>query len=391
MRYPIMNLWTWDGTKSTFKIAGGKTMPFKAQVTTYTDVIGYGMYIEIKANKNLDDYVGALVHNVPTHVGTTPADLTGFFWCLQLGKLANQGDKSYHYSLTDLTFGSDDNFSLREAPKSKSNSASPFIRALQNANPQVANNFLDGDNPVANTQYLNFVDDSKGNIFYKGENLDGIGRDEMVTYLKSTFERHSPQLLQEPQFRDSFNTKSWYLKPIPDFKKVQSYDYMLDEYEIEEIVDNFTPLPVTAVRQWAYWFYSDGREDKSRISMNTQYIDEDGNYQNIYIKETLPQEAYGFPVFFAPANSDGTGTITGRNKPARLGSMRIMQIEGNQGFLNYSNALSRFDAFARQKSYKVYRAIDVNQIAFYKDKGFIVSEVDYINEISVIGGTTGVI
>ena len=40
MRYPIMKLWTWDGTKSSFKIAGGKTMPFKAQITAYTDVIG---------------------------------------------------------------------------------------------------------------------------------------------------------------------------------------------------------------------------------------------------------------------------------------------------------------------------------------------------------------
>ena len=183
MRYPIMNLWTWDGTKSTFKIAGGKTMPFKAQVIAYTDIIGYGMYIEIKSNKNLDDYVGALVHNVPTHIATTPADLTGFFWCLQLGKLSDRGDRSYHYSLTDLTFGADNDFKLREAPKSKSSNTSPFIRALQNANPQVANNFLDGDNPTADTQYLNYVDDSKGNIFYKGENLDGIGRDEMVWLL----------------------------------------------------------------------------------------------------------------------------------------------------------------------------------------------------------------
>lgn len=391
MRYPIMNLWTWNGTKSSFKIAGGKTMPFKAQITAYTDVIGYGMYIEIRANKNLDEYLGGLVHNVPTHVGTTPADLEGFFWCLQLNKLSDEGDKSYKYSLTDLTFGNSDDFSLRESPISKTSKTSPFIRALQNANPQAANNFLDGENPTANTQYLNFVNDSTGNIFFRGENLDGIGREEMINYFKSTFERHSPKLLQEPQFRNSFTTASWYLKPIPEFKKVQSYDYMFDEYEIEEIVDNNTPLPVTAVRQWAYWFYSDGREDKSRISINTQYIDVNGKQNNFYIREAAPQEAYGFPVFFAAPNSDGTGTVTGYGAPARLGAMQILQVEGNQGFIDYSSALSKYDAFAKQKSYKIYRALDINQTVFYKGKSFNVSEVDYINEVSVIGGTTGVI
>jgi hypothetical protein len=35
--------------------------------------------------------------------------------------------------------------------------------------------------------------------------------------------------------------------------------------------------------------------------------------------------------------------------------------------------------------------LDINQHVFYKNSAFVVSEVDYINEISVIGTTTGVI
>ncbi len=92
MRYDVMNLWTWDGIQQNFMVAGKTVTPFKAQITTYTDVLGYGMYIEIRSNKNLDDYVGSLVHNVPTHQGTTPADLSGFFWCLQLTKLSEEGE-----------------------------------------------------------------------------------------------------------------------------------------------------------------------------------------------------------------------------------------------------------------------------------------------------------
>ena len=114
MRYDVMTLWTWDGIQQNMRVAGPTVTPFKAQITTYTDILGYGMYIEFKSNTNLDKYVGKLIHNTPDHVGTTPADLTGFFWCLQLGKIAKENDKSYTYCLFDLTFGNSKDWSLHE-------------------------------------------------------------------------------------------------------------------------------------------------------------------------------------------------------------------------------------------------------------------------------------
>lgn len=393
MRYPVMKLWTWDGTRESYKISGGKTTPFKAQITAYTDVIGFGMYIEFRSNKNLDDYIGCLVHNTPTHKGTTPADLEGFFWCLQLNKLSDIGDNSYLYSLTDLTWGSSDSWSLRESPKSAMGAKSPFISSLTNANPSVTGLFIDGQGAGDNAQNLQNIDDSKTNIFYTGDDLDGVSREKVVDYLQSMNERHSPTLNSAPGFqKHSSSVKSWYLKPLQSWKKQQSYDYMLDEYEVEEIVDNNAPIPITGIRQWAYWRYPDGREDKTKASLYTQYIDEANNFRANYIKQALPQEVFGYPLFFAAANSDGTGTVEGRLPPAKIGSTKFIQLEPEATtYYNFQSALSKMSSFSVQKSFKIYRALDINQHVFYKNSAFVVSEVDYINEISVIGTTTGVI
>lgn len=393
MRYPVMNLWTWDGSRESYKVAGGLTMPFKAQITTYTDVIGFGMYIEFKSNKNLDKYVGALVHNTPTHKGTTPADLNGFFWCLQLNKLSDANDRSYNYSLTDLTWGSSEDWSLREAAKSATGSKSPFISSLTNANPSVTGLFIDGQGTADNRQNLQNIDDSKTNIFYTGDNIEGVSREKVVDYLQSMNERHAPTLNTAPTWqRHSSSPKSWYLKPLQNWKKLQSYDYMLDEFEVEEIVDNNAPMPTTGIRQWAYWKYSDGREDKTKVSIYTQYIDERNNLNSNYIKQALPQEVFGYPLFFKAANSDGSGTVEGRLLPPKVGATKFIQLEPDATeFYNFNEALSKMSAFSAQKSYKIYRALDINQHVFYKGSAFVVSEVDYINEISVIGSTTGVI
>lgn len=389
MRYDIMNLWTWDGIQQNFMTAGKTVTPFKAQIVTYRDVLGYGMYIEIKANKNLDDYVGNLVHNVPTHQGTTPADLNGFFWCLQLFKLSEEGDRSYKYGLVDLTLGNSKDWSLHEEALGTTNQ-SAAIRALQNANPDVTNLFLDGDNPATNVQYFESIDDSKSNIFYSGLGNEGsVSRDDFITWLKSSNERHYPDLIQRPKFSSgAINNLRWYLKPIPKFRSRQSYDYMLDEYEIEEIVDQNAVLPYTAVRQWAYQrlVYPDTNtkvENKNLVSMYTQYVDKDGKIESLYQTKVAPQEVFGYPVWFTKDN---------RGMPPKGGSIKFMQLDVDQNtYPDMTSVLRRGDTYGVQKSFKVYRALDINQNVFYKEAAFKVSEVDYINEISVIGGTTGII
>lgn len=389
MRYDIMNLWTWDGIQQNFMTAGKTVTPFKAQVVTYTDVLGYGMYIEIKSNKNLDDYVGNLVHNVPTHQGTTPADLNGFFWCLQLIKLSEEGDRSYKYGLVDLTLGNSKDWSLHEEALGTTNQ-SAAIRALQNANPDVTNLFLDGDNPATNVQYFESINDSKSNIFYSGIGNEGsVSRDDFITWLKSSNERHYPDLIQRPKFSSgAINNLRWYLKPIPKFRSQQSYDYMLDEYEIEEIVDQNAVLPYTAVRQWAYQRLTypgtnTKVENKNIVSMYTQYVDKDGKIESLFQDNVAPQEVYGYPVWFTKDN---------RGMPPKGGSIKFMQLDIDQNtYPDMTSVLRRGDNYAVQKSFKVYRALDINQNVFYKGAAFKVSEVDYINEISVIGGTTGII
>lgn len=389
MRYDVMNLWTWDGIQQNFMVAGKTVTPFKAQITTYTDILGYGMYIEIRANKNLDEYVGNLVHNVPTHQGTTPADLNGFFWCLQLTKLSEEGDRSYKYGLVDLTLGNSKDWSLHEEAKGN-RTESPAMRAIMNANPDVTNMFLDGEAPVSNTQYFESVDDSKTNVFYSGLGNDGAAsRDDFITWLKSSNERHFPKLIQKPAFSSAgVNNLRWYLKPLLQFRSQQSYDYMLDEYEIEEIVDQNAVLPYTAVRQWSYQrlVYPGTNtkvENKNLVSIYTQYVTKDGDIESLYTTEVAPQEVYGYPVFF---------TGDKRGMPPKGGSIKFMQLDIDQTtYPDMTSVLRRGDTFAVQKSFKVYRALDINQNVFYKGAAFKVSEVDYINEISVIGGTTGII
>lgn len=395
MRYPILNLWTWDGAKEHLRRAGGNSVPFKAQVTAYTDILGYGMYMEIKANKNLDDYLGLIVHNTPDHIGTTPADLTGFFWALQLTKLSEEGDKAFRYALIDLTFGNSSNFALHEVATDSSN-RSPAARALMNANPDSFGLFMDGQPPVANTNYFNNITDSKMNVFYTGEDNNGSTREDMIDFFRSSFERHSPKLQTEPNFAsDRFNRFSWYQNPIPDFKKIQSYDYMLDEFEVEEIIDQNSVLPYTIIREWSYWRFTnpsnpnDVREDKSKVSMQTSYIDVNGNYQSLYIREAAQQEVYGYVAF--AADEAGVGVVAKGTMP-KMGATKFIQLPaGASTFNNYQNTLNKWATFAKQKSYKVYRALDVNQHVFYNGQAYIVSEVDYINEISVIGGTVGII
>lgn len=391
-----MNLWTWNGLKETFKTASRGSTPFKAQIVTYTDVVGYGMYIEIKSNKNLDDYIGHMVHNTPTHKGTTPADLEGFFWCLQLFKLSDENDKSYSYALSDLTFGKSEKFKIYERPRPNKAKVSYGIGALMNANADTLSLYTDGETPTQNVNYLNNMKDSETNIFYTGDNNDGVSREDFVEFLKSSFERHSPKLQTRPSFeKNGDGALRWYINPIPDFKKVQSYDYMLDEYEVEEIVDQTAVMPYVAVREWAYWKYIDPSnpnnvtEDKSKVSMSTTYIDESGNYNSLYIRETVPGNIYGFPLFFGDTSS---GTIDAVGGVPKIGSVKITQLpKENPEFTDYSGAISKWATFSKQKSYKIYRALDINQVVFYKGKSYVVSEVDYINEVSVIGGTTGII
>nr|DAK55875.1 MAG TPA: hypothetical protein [Caudoviricetes sp.] len=384
-----MTLWTWDGIQQNFKVAGETVTPFKAQITAYTDILGYGMYIEFKSNTNLDKYVGNLVHNTPDHVGTTPADLNGFFWCLQLAKIAKENDKSYTYCLFDLTFGNSKDWSLHEEALGN-RSASPAIRALMNANPDVTNLFLDGENPVDGTQYFESLNDSKTNVFYSGIGNDGdVKRDDFITWLKSSNERHSPKLLQNPTFSSAgINNLRWYLKPIPVFRNQQSYDYMLDEYEVEEIVDQNAVLPYTAVRQWAYQRLvypgtNQKAENKNIVSMYTQYITKDGKIESLLQDGVAPQEVYGYPVFF---------TKDKRGMPPKGGAIKFIQLDVDQDvYVDMTTTLRRGDMYSVQRSFKIYRALDINQNVFYKGAAFKVSEVDYINEISVIGGTTGVI
>lgn len=394
MRYPILNLWTWDGAKERFKKASRHSVPFKAQVTAYTDIIGYGMYMEIKSNKNLDDHLGYLVHNTPDHEGTTPADLTGFFWCLQLTKLADEGDKSFKYALIDLTFGKSSDFKVYE-PAAQANK-SQGIHALMNANPDTFGLFMDGQTSIVGVNYLNNMEDSKTNLFYSGDDNGGVGRDEVINFFKSSFERHSPRLQRNPSFLTNGGNKlSWYVNPIPDFKKVQSYDYMLDEFEVEEIVDQNAVLPYTVVREWSYWTWTNPNnsneitEDKSKVSLQTSYFDEDGNYKSLYIRTSPPQDIYGFPAFFG---DDSSGNVRAVGTPPVMGATKFVQLpKGATKFNDYSDALRKWRQFAPQKSYKIYRALDINQHVFYKNRSYIITEVDYINEISVIGGTTGII
>lgn len=390
-----MELYTWDGVQSHLRKGGPTVTNFNAKITAYTDIIGYGMYIEITASKDLDEYVGYLVHNTPDHVGTSPADLTGFFWVLKLNKIAEDGDKRYRYSLTDLTWGQSDKWKLYEPPLT--GNSSRFIHALMNANPDSTNLFIDGETTRANTQYLNRIDDSKTNIFYSGENDDGVERGEVVTWLKSMRERATPKLQQKPSFTTGGgNGYQWYVNPFPDFKKVQSYDYMLDEWEVEEIVDQNTEPPYTAVRQWAYWQYKDPNnpnnitEDKTKVSIYTQYIDDLGNINSYYIRQAPHQDVYGYPIFFG--TDPNTNAPAGIGRPPKAGSTRFMQLQaGQSAFYDFSGSLATLSAFSKSKSYKIYRALDINQYVFYKNQPYIVSEVDYINEVSVIGGTTGVI
>lgn len=395
MRYPIMNLWTWDGAKEHFKKVNTHCVPFKAQITAYTDVIGYGMYIEIKANKNLDDHIGYIVHNVPDHKGTTPADLTGFFWALQLNKISRENDKSYNYALIDLTFGNSSDFKIYEPPFTSGNT-SRAAHALMNANPDAFGLFMDGQTTSANINYFNNIEDSKHNVFYTGDNDNGVGRDEMIDFFRSSFERHSPKLQEKPSFTTNGGNKlSWYVNPIPDFKKVQSYDYMLDEFEVEEIIDQQAVLPYTIVREWSYWRYTnpnnpnDITEDRSKVSISTSYIDVDGNYKNLYIRQAPHQDIFGYPAFFG---DNDAGLVRAIGTMPVMGATKFNQLpKENTTFNNYQATLLKWQKFQKQKSYKIYRALDLNQIVFYKGASYIITEVDYINEVSVIGGTVGII
>lgn len=396
MRYPILNLWTWDGAKEHLRKANKHCVPFKAQVTAYTDVIGYGVYMEIKANKNLDEHLGYIVHNTPDHKGTTPSDLTGYFWALQLYKLSNENDNSYKYALVDLTFGKSSDFKIYEPPFKPNTKNSQSAHSLMNANPDTFGLFIDGQNAETGVNYFNNFEDSKNNLFYSGDDDNGVGREEMINFLKSSFERHAPKLQQEPTFiTNGGNNLSWYINPIPDFKKVQSYDYMLDEFEVEEIVDQQTVLPYSIIREWAYWRYTnpnnpnDVTEDKSRVSINTTYIDVEGNLNTLYIRSSPHQDLFGYPAFFG---DDANGKVRAIGKMPVMGATKFNQLpKENTSFTDYRNTLIKWQAFQKQKSYKIYRALDINQIVFYKGKSYIVTEVDYINEISVIGGTTGII
>ena len=389
MRYDVMTLWTWDGIQQNMRVAGPTVTPFKAQITAYTDILGYGMYIEFKSNTNLDKYVGKLIHNTPDHVGTTPADLTGFFWCLQLGKIAKENDKSYTYCLFDLTFGNSKDWSLHEEAIGTTKQ-SAAIRALQNANPDVTNLFIDGQNPATDTQYFESINDSQTNVFYSGIGNDGdVKRDDFITWLKSSNERHSPRLMQQATFSSgAINNLRWYLKPIPVFRNLQSYDYMLDEFEVEEIVDQNAVLPYTAIRQWSYQKLvypgtTQKVENKNLVSMYTQYITKDDKIESLYQTEVAPQEVFGYPVFF---------TKDSRGMPPKGGAIKFMQLDVDQTtYPDMQATLRRGDNYGVQKSFKIYRALDINQNVFYKGAAFKVSEVDYINEISVIGGTTGII
>lgn len=396
MRYPILNLWTWDGAKEHLRKANKHCVPFKAQVTAYTDVIGYGMYMEIKSNKNLDEHLGYIVHNTPDHKGNTPADLTGYFWALQLYKLANENDNSYKYALFDLTFGKSSEFKIYEMPFETNTKHSRSAHALMNANPDTFGLFMDGQTATNGVNYFNNFEDSKNNLFYSGDDDNGVGRDEMINFLKSSFERHSPKLQQGPTFRtNGGNELSWYINPIPDFKKVQSYDYMLDEFEVEEIVDQQAVLPYTIIREWSYWKYAnpnnpnDVTEDKNKVSSNTSYIDVDGNINTLYIRSHSHQDVFGNPAFFG---DDASGKTVALGKMPVMGATKFNQLpKGVNSFSDYTSTLIKWQSFQKQKSYKIYRALDINQIVFYKGKSYIVTEVDYINEISVIGGTTGII
>lgn len=400
MKYPIQTLWTWDGIRQHYKVLSDTVVPFKAEIVKYTDTIGYGMYMEIATNIDLDFNDGGLVHNVPDHVNNEMWDISGWFWCMQMRKLQDRDDKRHYYSLTDLTFGNSSDFAVIEGGRGKTTKYSTFIRALQNANPDVAGLFIDGATSVDDTQYLDKIDDSKTPIMWTSGDTKGKGRDELIDTLKRLGERHAPRLTREPSYgRSNESNFDWFLKPIPDFRKRYDYQAMIDEFELEEIADQIITPQYTAIRQYAFksWAFTDSTgktnimKDPNYLTFYTQYLDINGNVQTSLIHDMAFQEMVGMPLFYA---EDSSGNVKARLLPPKRGAIKYIElnyeIQAEIGFQDLSNQLllSKNDGL---KSYKVYRILDVNQKAVVNYKQYNVMEVDYIEETSVIGRVTGVI
>lgn len=403
MKYKPLTLWTWDGIKQNYMSITRTVKPFKADVLKYTDSIGYGMYMEISTNMDLDFNDGGLVHNVPDHKNNELKDLTGFFWCMQMFKIANKDDKRHHYALVDLTFGRGDSFKFKESPRKKKTTRSPFMFALQNANSDTMSLFIDGLKPGENVQYLPRIDDSKTNVLWKsGDGSEFINRDEFISELQRLSLRHFTDTNASKRWGSNlFNPLSWYLTPLPLFRMEQQFDVMLDDFELEELADVIETPQCTAIRQFSYgsWVFTDSTgktnilKNDQRLSFYTQYIDIYGKIQDAYVPEVFPQEMYGMPIFFtSPSqNDDATGTLP----PPKTGSVKFIEVDyedvAELGFYDFSSQLSSSAAIDGSKSYKVNRILDVNQSVAVNYKRYNVSEVDYINEVSVIGRLTGVI
>ncbi|ALA06996.1 hypothetical protein AXI71_gp42 [Lactococcus phage GE1] len=399
MKYPKLTLWTWDGTRQRYMIPSSRSKRFKANIVKYTDTIGYGMQMEITTRTNLDEFVGGLVHNVPDHENMSPRDLTGFWWCLQLFKIKDSDEKINRYMLVDLTFGKSNNFKYIESRRAKTATQSPFARALTNANPDKLGLFVDGQAITPNVNYLRFYRDSKTNLLYQGsDNTDGLKREDLINFFIRSGERHSPRMQREPSFGTSQdNVFDWYLEPVPEFRTGQNFDTMLDEYELEEIVDQQEALPYTAVRQWnyrAYWVQkANGQpgdyilmEDKTKVDVFTQYIAEDNTIERSSYRGVDPQEIFGLPMFIDGFPDRST------LKPPRIGGVKFVQQDSDiEQYEDFTSMLQSQLALSRDKNYKVNRVLDVNQRVSVNYRSYIVTEVDYINEISVIGKVTGII